>query len=140
MFGRVLGPFYVMVCAIAAMRVPDARPVLSDFGVWPWATGAFLLMGGLVIIAFHQYWRSVAAVMISSLGWLMALRGFFLLAFPATFTSIAGWVTGAGTLWRTIYICGAVIGLYLTYAGWGPAASQPAVQAKASNPDPPRLA
>ncbi len=44
--------------------------------------GALLLFDGLLIIAFHQYWSSVAAIMISLFGWILALRGLVLMAAP----------------------------------------------------------
>ncbi len=126
LFARVLGPFYLIIAVIAAARAPQTRTLLSDLGVWPWATGAFLLMAGLIVIAFHQHWRDLAAVIVSSMGWLMALRGFFALAFPSTFMSITNPVSGANPLWRVFYVCVAVVGLYLTYVGWAPAPNRPA--------------
>ena len=100
MFARVLSPFYLIIAVIAAVRTPDVRNPLSDFGVWPWATGAFLLMAGLIVNAFHPHWRSVAAVIVSLLGWLMTLRGFFALAFPSAFMSLTHSALGASALWR----------------------------------------
>jgi hypothetical protein len=125
-FARVFGPFYMIVAGIAAVRAPNTRTQLADLGVWPWATGAFLLMAGLIVIVFHHHWGSLAAICVSLLGWLMALRGFFALAFPSAFMSITNSLSGANGLWRTFYICVAVFGLYLTYVGWAPAPSQPA--------------
>lgn len=139
MFARVLGPFYVIVPVIAAVRAPERRTLpLSDFGIWPWATGAFLLMTGLVIIAFHQYWRSVAAFVVSLLGWVMVLRGFFILAFPSVVASTADSVMGESALWQAVDICVAVIGLYLTYVGWVAVAIRSASHADSSIPDLPR--
>jgi hypothetical protein len=71
MFARVLGPFLVVVTATAVARTSDMRTLLSAFGanfVWPWVTGAFILLSGLVVVALHQYWRGVAAVIVSVLG------------------------------------------------------------------------
>jgi hypothetical protein len=116
LLARVLGPFFVVVPVADLVRGTDMQQLVSDFGaneLWPWVTGAFMLLGGLVIIALHQYWRGAAAVMVSVLGWFLALRGLFLLAFPQTFMS-------AGGLWEALYVCLAVMGLYLAYAGWRP--------------------
>ena len=140
MLSRVLGPYYVIVCVTGLVHVPATLPLLSDFGVWPWATGAPILVGGLIVNALHPHWRSVAAVIVSVLGWLMTLRGFALIAFPATFMSMANSVTGTAAQ-RTVYICLTVIGLYLSYVGWGPAApSRPASQAASSTRDLPHAA
>ena len=42
-----------------------------------------------MIIAFHQYWSSVAAVMISLFGWILALRGLVLMAAPELYERAA---------------------------------------------------
>ena len=41
-----------------------------------------LLTEAYLIIAFHQYWSSVAAVLITLFGWILALRGLVLMAAP----------------------------------------------------------
>ena len=120
MFARVLGPFYVIISGIGVVRAARLQtlPGLSDFGVWPWATGALELMVGIIIIAFHQYWRSAAAVVVSLLGWGSALQGFLILAYPTIFDNL---ISGTN-LWRAFYVCLGLTGVYLTYVGWKPAA------------------
>jgi hypothetical protein len=134
MFARVLGPFLLIVCFTAAVRTLDMRAVISDFAanaLWPWLAGAFVLLGGLIMIAFHQIWRGTAAIIVSLLGWLVVLRGLLLLAFPATFISMANSVVDMGALWRGVCIVFAAIGLYLTYVGWAPATRPHAVSDRA---------
>jgi uncharacterized protein YjeT (DUF2065 family) len=92
----------------------------SDFfksDLFVWFAGALLVFGGLLIIAFHQYWSSVAAVMISLFGWILALRGVVLLAAPDLYERVA---TSMGAISLVRLISGALvaIGLYLTYVGW----------------------
>lgn len=143
MFARVLGPFFVVASITAAVRASDTRELLSEFGaseLWPWTAGSFVLLGGLITIALHQYWRGAAAVIVSLLGWLLVLRGLLLLAFPATFISMANSVIGATALWRAVYICFALLGLYLTYVGWMPVPSRPASRAVRSAREMPRAA
>ena len=105
-FARVLGPFFVIVSATVVARAPDMRELLAEFGataIWPWVTGAFVLMGGIIVVALHPYWDGVTAVIVSLLGWIMVLRGVLLLAFPDTFMSIANHTIGAETLWRIVF-------------------------------------
>lgn len=125
-FARVLGPFFVIVPGADLVRGTDMQQLASDFGanvLWPWLTGTFLVLGGLVIIALHQYWRGAAAVIVSVLGWVLALRGLFLLAFPQTFMSAVNDALNVGGLWEAVYLCLVVMGLYLTYEGWRPAST-----------------
>jgi hypothetical protein len=144
MFARVLGPFLAISCVTAVMRVSDMRALVTELGanpVWPWVTGAFILAGGLIIVALHQCWQGGAAVVVSVMGWLLVLRGLFLLAFPTAFMSMADSVLQASALWRTVCVCFALIGVYLTYFGWTPAPSQSMTsQAASSTTDLPRAA
>jgi hypothetical protein len=123
MFARVLGPFFTIVAIVVALRAPDMRQLLAEFtasDVWPWVTGAFTLMGGIAVVAFHQLWRDPAAVIISVMGWLLVVRGTVLLAFPDAFASLANRMIGAVGVWSAVYVVMALIGLYLTYVGWKP--------------------
>lgn len=143
MFARVMGPFLVIVTATAVARTSDMRTLLSEFGanfVWPWVTGAFVLLSGLVVVALHQHWRGVAAVIVSVLGWLTALKGLFLMAFPRTYISVADSMLDETTWWWTSFIAMGLIGLYLIYVGWAAAPSRPTTQAARSTPDLPHAA
>ena len=94
-FARVLGPFLTILVIVALMRADDMPQLLSEFttsDVWPWVTGAFVLMGGIAIIAFHQIWRGLPAIIVSTLGWLLAVRGVLLIAFPGIFAAVADWM------------------------------------------------
>jgi hypothetical protein len=142
MFARVMGPFLVVVTTTAIARAADMRTLLAEFranSVWPWVTGAFVLLSGLVVVALHQYWRGAAPIIVSLLGWLTTLKGFLLMAFPQTYLSFAGTAVDAGTSWRAGFIAMALVGLYLTLIGWVPAPSRPTAQAS-STPDLPRAA
>ena len=81
--------------------------LLSEFtasDVWPWVTGAFILMGGIAIVAFHQLWRGAAAIIVSVLGWLLVVRGIILIAFPDIFASLADRMIGAVGAWKAVYV------------------------------------
>ncbi len=143
MFARALGPFLVIVDVTALARASQMRALLSEFtatSLWPWVGGAFILLAGLFIIAGHPYWRGAAAIIVSLLGWLIALRGLFLLAFPDTFVSLANRMIGAEAWWRAVCVAFVLVGLYLTYVGWMPARDRMASQAPSPTQDLPRAA
>jgi hypothetical protein len=54
--------------------------------------------------------------------------------------SMTNSVLAAGALRRTVYICFAVLGLYLTYVGWRPPPGRPTLRAASSTRDLPRAA
>ncbi|HTZ15820.1 MAG TPA: hypothetical protein VMC78_19790 [Mycobacterium sp.] len=108
--------------------------------LWSWVTGAFILLFGLVVIALHPYWRGAAAIIISALGWLVAVKGLLLVAGPHTYFSMANAAVEAMTWWRAGAVVEVVIGLYLAYVGWVPARTLPVPQPASSTPDLPRAA
>jgi hypothetical protein len=125
MFARAFGPFFLIVPSIIAVRASSQMPVLlNEFSrdpMWQWVLGALLLMWGSVIIAFHQYWRSVAAVLVSLLGWFLAIRGILILAIPDVYDSAGKSMEQNAVPWvRAIFAGIALVGLYLTYVGWFP--------------------
>src|ERR1700755_589276 len=88
MFARALGPFFTIVPTTVAVRGSYMQALFTEFKanpMWPWLYGAILLMARLVIIACHQYWRSPAALIVSLLGWFLAVRGVLLLTVPQAY-------------------------------------------------------
>lgn len=123
-FARVLGPFIATATAIVAIRLPDLTGLLGglfDNAVLPWILGAAMLMMGLVVIAFHQYWYSVTSSLISLFGWFVALRGAAMMAIPSAIDSGASaTVTSPGLLVaaRIFFLLLTVMGVWFTYVGW----------------------
>src|SRR5882672_9826638 len=121
-FARVIGPFVAVVTVIIAIRLPDVTGLVDDLfanTVLPWMLGAMMLIAGLIVIAFHQYWRGVAAVLISLFGWFVALRGLTLLAFPSAIETGAGdTLASPGLLLAARIFFGLMtcMGLWLTYS------------------------
>jgi hypothetical protein len=123
-FARVIGPFVALATLIVAIRLPDLTGLVNDLfanAVLPWILGAMMLVCGLIVIAFHQDWSSVAAVLISLFGWFVALRGLALIAFPSAIQAGADETTiNSGLLIaaRIFFLLLTVMGLWLTYVGW----------------------
>jgi hypothetical protein len=123
---RVLGPFIASATLIVAIRLPDLTGLLDDLfanAVLPWILGAFMLVSGLVVIACHQYWYSVTAVLISLFGWFVALRGLTLMAVPSAIeTGAGGALASPGLLLgaRIFFLLLTAMGVWLTYVGWVP--------------------
>ena len=119
-FARVIGPWLVVAPGIIAIRAPAMGALASAFfrsDLAVWFTGAALLFAGLFVIAFHQYWSSLASSLISLFGWFLALRGFTLMAAPELYER-AAMSMDALPLVRLIFGILVAIGLYLAYVGW----------------------
>ncbi|MBS9534352.1 hypothetical protein KIH27_12230 [Mycobacterium sp. M1] len=126
-FARVIGPFLAVIAATAAVHAPRLFAQIADFGadpLWGWVAGSFTLIAGLTVVALHPYWRGAAAASVSVLGWLTVVKGFFLVAFPATLTSIPVGAADAVGVFRAVYLVFAAWGLWLAWVGWGPARSR----------------
>ncbi|MEN4399178.1 hypothetical protein ACNQR7_25960 [Mycolicibacterium senegalense] len=123
-FARVLGPYVAVATLIIAIRLPDLAGLLGglfDNAVLPWMLGAAMLMMGLIVIAFHQYWYSVTAALISLFGWFVALRGFAMMAIPSAIdTGAHATISSPGALSaaRIFFLLLTAMGLWLTYVGW----------------------
>ena len=104
------------------LRFGRRKPrVLTDFFERPalaWLTGGLLLFGGLLIIANHQYWSSLAAVLISLFGWFLALRGLVLLIAPQWIESAAWAAMTMMPVVRIGFGFLALCGVWLSYVGW----------------------
>jgi hypothetical protein len=120
-FARVIGPFLVIVPGIVMVRAPNTGAALTGFfenAALAWLTGGWLLFGGLLIIAQHQYWSSLAAVLISLFGWFLALRGVVLLAAPELIENAAIAAMDMMPVVRIGFGVLVLIGLWLTFVGW----------------------
>ena len=120
-FARVLGPYFVVLSGVVAIRAPDMSALLEEFAastLWPFVMGAFALLGGIAVVAFHQLWRGAPAVIVSVVGWLLVARGVFLLAFPDTAAAAAQRLVDMPPIWLPAYAVMAVLGLYLTFVGY----------------------
>jgi hypothetical protein len=129
-FARVLGPFVAVATLIVAIRLSQLGSLLSDLftsGTLPWILGAAMLMMGLIVIAFHQYWYSVTAVLISVFGWFVAVRGVTMMAVPSAIDAGANTTLDSPGLLiaaRIFFLLLTAMGLWFTYVGWRPEAAQ----------------
>jgi hypothetical protein len=122
-FARVIGPFLLIVPTIIAVRAPSAgmEAISTAFfqnDALVWITGGLLLFAGLLIIAHHQYWSSLAAVLISLFGWFLALRGVVLLAAPQLIERGADVAMNMIPVVQGGFGILALVGLWLTFVGW----------------------
>jgi hypothetical protein len=147
MFARVMGPYMAIIALMAALRPDDLRAMLSKFQADPllsWVTGAFTLLLGLVVVALHPYWRSGAAIIVSVVGWLVAVQGLLLVAGSHAYFAIAnsavdtmGWARTGAAVEVLIVL---YLGLYLSLVSWVPPRTRPVSQPVSSTPDLPDAA
>jgi hypothetical protein len=119
-FARVMGPWLVIVPGIIIARAPGMGDLAEQFFRSPlsvWFAGALLMFFGILIIAFHQFWSSVAAVIISAFGWILALRGAVLMVAPDLYERATVSMDSVPLI-RVMFGVIVAMGIYLTYVGW----------------------
>lgn len=137
-FARVLGPYLVIVAVVALAHASDMPALVTEFGRNPilsWVSGAFVLLSGLTVVALHQRWHGVAAIVVSVLGWLATLKGVLLLAIPQSYAAFGESMVRTAVWWQVLMVAVGVLGLFLTYAGWAPA-NEPRAARTVSRPAP----
>lgn len=123
-FARVIGPYIAVFGIVYAIRLPDLAGLVGDlfsqaFNVL--VLGALMLAAGLVVIGLHRNWRGPLAVTISLFGWFVAVRGFLLIASPATIQAgvDATMLSPTATVVARVFFAAlGALGLVLAYAGW----------------------
>lgn len=122
LLSRVFGIFFVVVGATILLRRHYYIPVYADF-VRERLTRAVIslieFLAGLFLVVMHNEWSSLAAGIISLVGWMALLEGFIYLALPDrhvgkffnTFNK-PGWYVFGGLL-------AVAAGIYLAVYGFG---------------------
>jgi hypothetical protein len=123
-FARVIGPYTAVFGIVYAIRLPELAGLVDDIFAQPvqmLMLGALMLAAGLVVIGVHRSWRGPLAVTVSLFGWFVALRGFLLIATPATVQAGVDATMlspAATTVARVFFAALALVGLVLACAGW----------------------
>jgi hypothetical protein len=120
-FARVLGPYLAIATAIIGYRAPWMGGEMNSFfgnAALVFITGAFMLFAGLSIIAFHQYWNGLAAILISVFGWFLTLRGGVLMLAPDLYRQAGVAAAPHMNLVRDGFFALTILGLYFIWVGW----------------------
>lgn len=118
---RVLGP--VLIVAGALLISQTTRVVAAMMGFLSndallMSAGFLSLMIGLGLIALHQRWDGISAIIISLLGWLFALRGALVLLAPQFLHTGAQWILTYPMVLPIAGCVTALVGVWLAYAGY----------------------
>jgi len=121
MLARIVGPYLVIVAVAMFARLDTLHllfPAFMQDGPLAFVTGAFALMAGLVVIAFHHHWSSPAAIAISLIGFAAALKGGLLMIAPTLGSAMSVAVVQALPVLIIAIVLELALGLWLSYVGW----------------------
>lgn len=88
---QLLGLGYVVIGAGVLLNPAFYQKMLKSFEEVPavlWVAGVLTLLGGFVLVSFHNTWVWDRSVLITIFGWLMLLRGLFTLIAPVAATRL----------------------------------------------------
>jgi hypothetical protein len=118
---RVIGPLMLIIGAIVILRFDDLvvmMPAILEDAPLSFVIGLFTLILGLIVFAAHHHWSGLTAILVSLIGVLTVVRGLILMLAPGFAAGLAAQMTGAGPFAWVGGGVAALIGLWLTYAGW----------------------
>ena len=82
------------------------------------ATGAFTLVAGLVMVATHHHWTRPAAIVISLIGIVAALKGASLMIAPSLGVETTNAVVSSPLILMAAAGPALLVGLWLSFVGW----------------------
>lgn len=125
---RILGPYLIVAAAALYMRqasLPDFFEAFMADEPLVFVTGAFTVLAGLGLLSAHHCWNSVSAVIISVIGILATAKGAALMIAPEFGAQATHIITQQPQALLIGIGIDAVLGLWLTFAGWRPGRTQP---------------
>jgi len=117
---RILGLVYLVIGLGVLFNTKYYQKMFSemlkDTGML-YVGGVLALITGYLIVTYHNFWVKDWTVLVTIVGWLAFLKGFFLLILPSQF---AGWTTNMVSKKNTpvMGICVLVLGLIFGYFGF----------------------
>ncbi|NWG54141.1 MAG: hypothetical protein HXY28_10510 [Hydrogenophilaceae bacterium] len=121
LLARIVGPFLLVAGAAVALRantIDTLFPAFFQDTPLVLITGVFTLMVGLVMVAAHHHWNSLAASVISVLAIVAVIRGVTLMLAPDLAAALAEGVTHAPAVPLALAALIAIVGAWLTFIGW----------------------
>lgn len=121
MLARIVGPYLVIVAVALFARLDTLHllfPAFMQDGPLVFVTGAFALMAGLVVVAFHHHWDTSAAIAISLIGFAAALKGAMLMIAPTLGSAMTVVFVQSAPVMLIAIVFELVAGLWLSYVGW----------------------
>ncbi len=81
-------------------------------------SGFLLLPAGLAIVNFHNRWTSGWPVLVTILGWLIALSGFLRIVFPMQLSNIGVKIMQSSSFEPVMAVILLVLGAFLSYKAY----------------------
>ncbi len=121
LLARLLGPFIVAI-GIGFLLKPKAIKQIGEDFFKNWAlvyvSGLVTFIGGLAVVLFHNLWAADWRLIITLMGWLMLVKGAWLIVLPRTLVKATEVYTRNTKLGVVIWIVMLALGLILMFQGY----------------------
>lgn len=118
---RIVGPYLVLMALTLIVRagvMPLLLPAFMQDGPLVFASGAFTLLAGLTLLALHHSFRTPAAIAITLVAIVGAIKGAWLMIAPELGASLTAAIVRATPLLLILALIMLVIGAWLSFVGW----------------------
>lgn len=118
---RIVGPYFAIMGGWLFARRAELPGIFGDFtrdSALCLVTGAFTLIVGLVIIAFHHHWTRPDAIALSLVGWAAALKGAMLMLAPDVGADMSDALLRSPQFVYVAALAMLLLGIWFTFIGW----------------------
>lgn len=118
---RALGLFLLVFGIGVALRATTLYLLIPAFfqdGALVFVTAIFGMAVGAAMVAAHNRWNSLPAIIVSLFGWITFIRSAVILIAPTIVASIAANAAHVQIVPTVAGLIAALIGAYLTFVGW----------------------
>jgi len=87
LLARLMGPYIILIGASLILNQKIFRQIMEDFPKNPslvFVTGLLTFVAGLATVLFHNIWVADWRVIITIFGWIVLIKGVFLVMLPGT--------------------------------------------------------
>lgn len=116
LLAKVFGLFFVVMALFMALRKKFFHAVLKEIRHdegWIFMFGMFNLIIGLLMIFGHNVWVDAWRIVITVLGWIVLVKGLFVLFFPKETMGMIKYILKRTWIWAMDIVIFLIIGIYL---------------------------
>jgi uncharacterized membrane protein len=121
LLARLMGPYIIVIGASLMLNQKIFRQIMEDFPKNPslvFVTGLLTFVAGLATVLFHNIWVADWRVIITIFGWIMLIKGVFLVVLPGTIAKTTKIYSNNLKLVLIPWGIMILIGIFLTIKGY----------------------
>ena len=119
---QIIGLLFSIDAVGVLINTAIYRRMVEEFTESPalrYLGGILALFFGLFILNFNNAWTADWTVIITIIGWLSVVKGVLLIVFPNVYLNFSNWMRMGDAMMRYIGIIYLLLGLFLTFKGFG---------------------